>query len=57
VDYRKLRSMLRNDYNLRVLFRRAISCAAEMDAMDAAGAEALANQPGQGSSECGHNPG
>jgi hypothetical protein len=34
-EYRKLRSMLRNDYNLCVPFRRAISCAAEMDAIKA----------------------
>jgi hypothetical protein len=49
-DYRKLRSMLQNDYGLSVPFRRAICCAADA-------AEAPYGLRGQVPSECGHNPG
>ena len=45
-QYRKLRSMLRSDYNLRLPFRRAIPCPADPVAAEAAAVEAEADPRG-----------
>jgi hypothetical protein len=51
-DHRMLRSMLRNDFNLRVPFRRAISCAAGSNATEAG---AVGAEPAAGLSGFGRN--
>jgi hypothetical protein len=53
-DYRRLRSMLRTDYDLSVPFRRTISCAAGAETANVVDAVAAVGLPAQVASECGH---
>ncbi len=55
-QYLKLRSMLRNDYDLRVPFRRAIPCPTIPRPAAPAAVETVAEPCGPVPSECGHNP-
>ncbi len=56
-QYGKLRFMLRNEYNLRLPFRRTIPCPADPCPADPVAVDAAADPCGPVPSECGHNPG